>query len=165
MSQETAIHSLNKDFESIKKIDTNGVEYWEARELLPILGYPKWEKAEMVIGRAAAACLNSGQAVDNHFHRVVKMVEIGSNTVRNVGDWKLDRYACYLVAQNGDSKKPEIALAQTYFAIQTRKQEIFKELADMVVGSVRRSYDTERSDHKIYKHIVRRHIDDEWLFQ
>lgn len=122
--------SINKDFESIKKIDENGVEYWEARELMPILGYKKWEKAEEVVARAASACINSGQAVDNHFHRLGKMVKIGSNTVREVRDWKLDRYACYLIAQNGDSKKIEIALAQTYFAIQTRKQEIFEKLSD-----------------------------------
>ena len=79
-----------------------------------------------VVGRAARACVNSGQPVDNHFHRTVKMVKIGSNTVREVRNWKLDRYACYLIAQNGDSKKQPIALAQTYFAIQTRKQELFE---------------------------------------
>lgn len=130
MFKEIVINSLNKDFESIKKVDKNGVEYWEARELLPVLGYPNWQKAEEVIGRAARACINSGQAVDNHFNRLVKMVDIGSNTVREVRDWKLDRYACYLIAQNGDPKKQEIAMAQTYFAIQTRKQEIFEQLSD-----------------------------------
>jgi DNA-damage-inducible protein D len=130
MSQETTITSLNKDFEGIKKVDKNGVEYWEARELLPILGYEKWQNAEEVIGRAASACMNSGQTVDNHFTVFSKMVKIGLNSVREVRDWKLDRYACYLVAQNGDSKKPEIALAQTYFAIQTRKQEIFGQLSE-----------------------------------
>lgn len=130
MPQETAITSLNKDFESIKKIDKNGIEYWEARTLMPLLGYPNWQKAEEVISRAAAACINSGQAVDNHFNRLVKMAKIGLNSVREVRDWKLDRYACYLAAQNGDSKKPEIALAQTYFAIQTRKQEIFGQLSE-----------------------------------
>ena len=74
--------SSNEGFEGIKKIDENGVEYWLARELMPILGYEKWEKAEGVIGRAARACINSGQDVDNHFHRTGKMVKIGSNTVR-----------------------------------------------------------------------------------
>jgi len=118
----------HKDFEDIKKIDESGVEYWEARELLPLLGYRIWEKAEEVIGRAGRACINSGQNVDNHFHHSVKMVKIGSDTVRNVRDYKLDRYACYLIAQNGDPNKPEIALAQTYFAIQTRRQEIFEQL-------------------------------------
>ncbi len=130
MSKEIIINSLNKDFEKIKKVDKNGVEYWEARELMPLLGYKKWEKAEEVIARAARACINSGQTVDNHFHRLGKMVEIGSNTVREVRDWKLDRYACYLIAQNGDPKKQEIAIAQAYFAIQTRKQEIFEQLSE-----------------------------------
>lgn len=120
----------HRDFESIKKIDENGIEYWEARELLPLLGYEKWEKAEEVIGRAARACMNSGQDVDNHFHQTGKMVKIGSNTVRKVRDYKLDRYACYLIAQNGDPKKQEIAMAQTYFAIQTRRQEVFEQLPD-----------------------------------
>ena len=120
----------HKDFEGVKKIDENGIEYWTARELMPLLGYGKWEKAEEVIARAARACVNSGQVVDNHFHQTGKMVEIGSNTVREVRDYKLDRYACYLIAQNGDPKKEAIALAQTYFATQTRKQEIFEQLPD-----------------------------------
>lgn len=120
----------HKRFEDIKNIDENEIEYWKARELLPLLGYKTWEKGEEVIGRAARACVNSGQDVDNHFHRTVKMVEIGSSAVREIIDWKLDRYACYLVAQNGDSNKSEIAVAQTYFAIQTRKHEIFEQLSD-----------------------------------
>lgn len=131
MTNKIIMSAPHKDFEDIKKIDENGVEYWKARELLPILGYRGWEKAEEVIGRAGRACINSGQDVDNHFHRSVKMVKIGSNTVREVRDYKLDRYACYLVAQNGNPNKPEIALAQTYFAIQTRRQEIFEQLPDI----------------------------------
>lgn len=122
--------SPNKGFEEIKKIDENGVEYWEARELLPLLGYENWNKAEELIARAARACVNSGQDVDNHFDQSVKMVKIGSNTIRKVKDYKLDRYACYLIAQNGDPNKEQIAIAQTYFAIQTRKQEIFEELPE-----------------------------------
>lgn len=130
MVKEIVINSLNEDFESIKKVDKTGIEYWEARELMPLLGYPNWQKAEDVIARAARACINSGQTVDNHFNRSVKMVDIGSNTVREVRDWKLDRFACYLIAQNGDPKKQEIAIAQTYFAIQTRRHEIFEQLSD-----------------------------------
>ena len=130
MTNEIIPSSLHRGFEDIKKIDENGVEYWEARELMPLLGYKKWEKAGEVIARAARACINSGQDVENHFPHSVKMVKIGSDTVRNVRDYKLDRYACYLIAQNGDPKKDEIALAQTYFAIQTRKQEIFEQLPD-----------------------------------
>ena len=97
---------------------------------MPLLGYVNWQKAKDVIDRAVQACIKSGQSVENHFTQSVKMVEIGSNTVREVKDYKLDRYACYLIAQNGDPKKSEIALAQTYFAIQTRKQEIFEQLPD-----------------------------------
>lgn len=127
---EIVLSDSYKSFEKIKKIDENGVEYWEARELLPMLGYEKWEKAEEVIVRATRACMNSGEVVENHFHRMGKMVKIGSNTVREIRDYKLDRYACYLIAQNGDPNKPEIAEAQTYFAVQTRKQEIFEQLSD-----------------------------------
>jgi len=126
--------SPHKDFESIKEIDENNVEYWEARKLLPLLGYEKWQNAEDVIMRAARACINSGQDVDNHFTKLSKMVKIGyntANTVREIIDYKLDRYACYLIAQNGDPNKPEIALAQTYFAIQTRRQEVFEKLPDI----------------------------------
>jgi len=130
MTNEIEVVSLNKDFESIKKVDENGIEYWLARELLPLLGYEKWQNAEELVGRAARACINSGQAVDNHFTGFSKLVEIGSNTVRQVKDWKLDRYACYLIAQNGDPNKQEIALAQTYFAVQTRRQEIFEQLTE-----------------------------------
>lgn len=121
--------SPNKDFEDIKRVDKNSVEYWEARELLPILGYKNWAKGLDLIGRAARACVQSGQDVDNHFARTVKMVKIGLDSQRKVVDYKLDRYACYLIAQNGDPNKEEIALAQTYFAIQTRKQEIFEKLS------------------------------------
>ena len=144
MVNEITPSAPHKDFEGIKKIDENGVEYWEARELLPLLGYEKWQNAEEVIARAARACMNSGQAVDNHFTKFSKMVKIGSNTAREVVNYKLDRYACYLIAQNGDPKKLEIALAQTYFAIQTRRQEIFEQLPDT---SKRLFIRNEVSDH------------------
>jgi DNA-damage-inducible protein D len=124
MNQDLILFGPHKDFETIKHLDEDGVEFWNARELMPLLGYDHWQKAEDVIGRAARACVNSGQVVDNHFNRTVKMVKIGINTVREVKDWKLDRYACYLIAQNGDPNKSEVAQAQSYFAIQTRKQEL-----------------------------------------
>lgn len=130
MTDEIMPSAPHQKFEDIKKNDENGIEYWMARELLPLLGYERWEKAEEVVARAARACVNSGQDVDNHFHRTGKMVRIGSNTVRELRDYKLDRYACYLIAQNGNPNKPEIAFAQTYFAIQTRKQEVFEQLPD-----------------------------------
>jgi DNA-damage-inducible protein D len=124
------IDSPNKSFEQIKKVDENGIEYWTARELMPLLGYSKWENFKEVINKAQKACLNSAQDVENHFADIGKMVHIGSGTVRKVGDYKLDRYACYLIAQNGDPTKAEIATAQTYFAIQTRRQEVFDKLTD-----------------------------------
>ena len=130
MTNEITPSAPHRDFEGIKKLDENGIEYWEARELLPLLGYEKWQNAEEVIARAARACINSGQDVNNHFTKVSKMVRIGSNTAREVVNYKLDRYACYLIAQNGDPKKQEIAIAQTYFAVQTRRQEIFEQLPD-----------------------------------
>lgn len=127
------IVSPNQGFEDIKEIDENGIEFWTARKLFPLLGYSRWETFDEVIVRAAKAALHSGQNIDDHFRSLTKLIEIGSNTTRTkraIKDWKLDRYACYLIAQNGDSKIPQIALAQTYFAIQTRKQEIFDKLPD-----------------------------------
>jgi DNA-damage-inducible protein D len=130
MNNNNILFGPHKDFEAIKKVDENGIEYWEARELMVLLGYKKWERAEEVIFKAMRACANSGQLPENHFPGAGKMVDIGSGSVREVRDYKLDRYACYLIAQNGDPRKEEIAQAQTYFAIQTRRQEIFEKLSD-----------------------------------
>jgi DNA-damage-inducible protein D len=130
MPEEIITNGPNKNFESIKKIDENGIEYWTARELFPLFGYSTWQKFEEVLTRAMNSAFKSSQKVENHFNRLVKMVDVGSNAKRIVKDWKLDRYACYLVAQNGDPKIAEIAVAQTYFAIQTRRQEIFDNLPD-----------------------------------
>ena len=130
MPNDLDIISPAKDFENIKKLDENGVEYWTARDLLPLLGYATWQAFDELIIRAARAALQSGQTVENHFSQLTKLVDIGSGGKRAVKDWKLDRYACYLIAQNGDPKIPQIALAQTYFAVQTRRQELFDKLPD-----------------------------------
>lgn len=123
------LKSPNKHFEGIKKIDENGVEYWLARELMPFLGYKKWENFEKIaIKKAQISCKKSLQSVKYHFADIGNLVIVGSGAKRIKKDYKLSRYACYLIAQNGDSKKIEIATAQTYFAIQTRKQEIFQSL-------------------------------------
>ena len=111
-------------FEDIKHIDENGNEFWYARELQMTLGYKRWDKFCNVIEEATIACKQSDYAVLDHFSQVGKMVQIGSGAKRNQIDYKLSRYACYLIAQNGDSRKKVIALAQTYFAIQTRRQEL-----------------------------------------
>ena len=113
-------------FDSIKHIDEYGNEYWFARELMLILEYKRWDKFCNVIDNAKMACINSNYLIENHFSQVGKMVEIGSKTKREILDYKLTRYACYLIAQNGDSRKKVIAQAQTYFAVQTRKQELIE---------------------------------------
>ena len=113
-----------ENFEEIKKIREDGTEYWNARELSEVLQYKKWENFAKVIDRAKLACNNSGFEIQDHFPEVRKMVEIGSNTVRELLDYELSRYACYLIVQNGDPRKEVIALGQTYFAIQTRRQEV-----------------------------------------
>ena len=123
-----------KIFEDIKHIDEEGSEYWLARELQKVLEYTQWRRFENVINKAKLTCKNSNIKVDDHFANAGKMVDIGSNTKRITKDFRLTRYACYLIAQNGDSRKEVIALAQTYFAIQTRKQELsekeYKELSE-----------------------------------
>jgi DNA-damage-inducible protein D len=122
--QPSYLQSLSEvHCEDIKHIDENGVEFWSAREMFPLFGYSTWQAFDDVVARAIKSAVNAGQIAENHFSQLTKMVEIGSNTKRQVKDWKLDRYACYLIAQNGDPKISQIALAQTYFAIQTRKSE------------------------------------------
>lgn len=128
MDNNISLASPNQNFEKIKKIDGNNIEYWTARELMSVLGYLRWENFEEVINKAQKACLNSGQNVENHFRKVTKMTVVGTKTPIGIIDWELDRYACYLIAQNGDSRKPVIAQAQTYFAIQTRRQELVDQL-------------------------------------
>ncbi len=113
-----------KVFEDIIHIDEFGNEYWYARELMPLLGYSKWERFSNAIEYAKTSCIKSGYNINDHFPEAGKMVQIGSKTKRKLLDYKLSRYACYLIVQNGDSRKEAIALGQTYFAIQTRKQEI-----------------------------------------
>jgi DNA-damage-inducible protein D len=111
-------------FESLKKLNQNGIEYWSARDLQSCLGYSKWQRFEPAIKKAMESCRQSGNDPHNHFTGAGKMVEIGSLTAREVHDYHLSRFACYLIAQNGDPRKPEIAEAQKYFAIQTRRQEL-----------------------------------------
>ena len=113
-----------KRFENIKHIRENGGEYWLARKLSVELDYVEWRNFSKVLDKAELACKNSGFDIDDHFVEVNKMVEIGSGTKRKVIDYELSRYACYLIVQNGDPRKEVIALGQTYFAIQTRRQEV-----------------------------------------
>lgn len=122
------------NFEGIKHIDKNGVEFWYARELMPLLEYSKWGNFKNVISKAIEACKGSNISELEHFADVGRVLKVGNNADMPIDDIKLSRYACYLITQNGDSRKKAIALAQTYFAIQTRKQELtedeYKQLSE-----------------------------------
>ena len=118
------IDNNSKTFEDIKHIDENGVEFWYARELMPILEYAKWQNFKKIIDKAMITCKNSEISIKDCFTDISKPIISGKGKEEFIEDYKLTRYACYLIAQNGDSRKKVIALAQTYFAIQTRKQEI-----------------------------------------
>ena len=134
------IDKNNKSFEEIKHIDENGVEFWYARELMSILEYNKWENFEKVINKAKDACENSGITVVDHFPDIRKTIKMPKGAEKTILDYKLTRYACYLIAQNGDSRKTVIALAQTYFAVQTRKQEITEKEYSMLTEDEKRFY-------------------------
>lgn len=120
--------TINNIFDQIKKTNEYGQEYWSARELMPVLGYVRWENFDTAISRAKISCKNSKQQVLDHFREITKMISIAQGTRRQanraVSDFHLSRYACYLIAQNSDPKKEAVATAQSYFAIQTRRQEV-----------------------------------------
>ena len=134
------IDKTNKSFEDIKHIDENGVEFWYARELMPILQYSNWQNFEKIIDKAKISCENSGISVFEHFIDVNKLSKRANNAEVEIKDYELTRYACYLIAQNGDSRKKVIALAQTYFAVQTRKQEISEKEYSMLTEDEKRFY-------------------------
>lgn len=121
------IQSLTTNFEAHGQRTDQGVEFWLARDIQHLLGYSKWENFLNVLNKAKTACEVSGHVIENHFPDVRKMVDLGSGSQREVDDLMLTRYACYLIAQNGDPRKPEIAFAQTYFAVQTRKAELIEQ--------------------------------------
>lgn len=150
------INKTKKDLESVRK-EKNNFEYWSARELMEILGYKKWQKFVEVIEKAKIACVKSGQNITGHFTASGKMITIGKTAQREIEDYLLTRYACYLIAQNGDSRKSEIAFAQTYFAIQTRKQELDEEKQKILkrIEAREKLKDTER---KIVSTIYKRGI-------
>ena len=145
--ESNLVNKTEKDFEKIKHTDENGVEFWYARELMIVLEYKQWRRFEQVIERAKEACKNSNINIDDHFASVGKIVKAGA-TSKNIGDIKLTRYACYLIAQNGDSRKKAIALAQTYFAVQTRKQEITRQEYEQLSEDEKRLYTRQNVKNK-----------------
>ena len=134
------IDKQNKSFEDIKHVDENNFEFWYARELQIVLNYKEWRKFENVINKAKESCKNSGINVFDCFVDVDKSIISGKGRKSIINDYKLNRYACYLIAQNGDPRKKVIALAQTYFAVQTRKQEITEKEYSILTEDEKRLY-------------------------
>jgi len=147
--EKNKLIKLKSLFDEIVHTTEDKVEYWLARELQPLLGYVEWRKFEGAIERAKEACKKSGIKVSDHFVGTANMVQIGSGAEREQKDYMLTRYACYLIAQNGDSRKEEIAFAQSYFAVQTRKQELIEER----MNYIQRLEDRDTFIQKIYHQV------------
>lgn len=160
--EKNKIASLKRLFDEIAHThvdNSDSVEYWFARELQQLLGYSRWEDFEKAVQRGITACENTGVPIENHFREVPKMVRLGSGSQREVRDYMLTRYACYLIAQNGDPRKDEIAFAQSYFAIQTRKQELIEDRIRLIERMEARDKLRE-SEKRLSQNIYERGVDD-----
>lgn len=155
------ILNLQNSFNDISNVlEDSDVEFWYARDLQKILGYDRWENFSNVIEKAKKACQNSKIELSDHFRDVTKMVKLGSGAVREIVDIILTRYACYLIAQNGDSSKEEIAFAQTYFALQTRKQELIEQRLELETRLEARAK-LKDSETELSKNIYERGVDNQ----
>ena len=148
------------ELDEITRFDEeNQIEYWFARELMGTLGYGRWENFDKSIKRAMESCESQGIAIEDHFREVTKMVQIGSSAKRKIKDYMLTRYACYLIAMNGDPQKEEIAFAQSYFAVQTRKQELIEERIALIERTQARDK-LKESEKRLSQNIYERGVDD-----
>ena len=152
------IEIIKKQFDLVTQAQ-DSIEFWYARDLMSLLGYERWINFEKTINRAIESCETSGIAVIDHFREITKMVKLGNNSQREVKDYMLTRYACYLIAQNGDPKKEEIAFAQSYFAVQTRKQELIEERIAFIERTNARGKLRE-SEKRLSQNIYERGVDD-----
>lgn len=154
------ISQIKEQFDMIIHSDKSAnVEFWYARELMKLLGYERWENFDKAISRAMKSCETGGTELSDHFREVTKMVQLGSGSKRSVKDYMLTRYACYLIAQNGDPQKEEIAFAQSYFAVQTRKQEQIEQRISLIERTEARGRLRE-SEKRLSKNIYERGVDD-----
>ncbi len=158
MMEMRIITKLTKNFEE-SAFEEDGVEFWFARDLQKLLGYVEWRKFKGVIEKAKKSCENANFEVSDHFVEADKKVQLGSGAEREVEDIMLTRYACYLIAQNGDPRKEEIAFAQTYFAVQTRKQEVIEERIKLKERLEAREK-LSKSETELSKNIYERGVDD-----
>ena len=154
------VSQIKEQFDLVIHNDANAkIEFWYARELMPLLGYERWENFDKATSRAIDSCETSDIKVSDHFREVTKMIETGKGAHRAVKDYMLTRYACYLIAQNGDPKKEEIAFAQSYFAVQTRKQELIEERISLIERTEARGRLRE-SEKRLSQNIYERGVDD-----
>ena len=159
MDKKTIYAMKNAFDEIVKIVQEEAVEFWYARDLMALLGYDRWENFHKAIERAIDSCKASEIEPADHFRSVTKMVQIGSGAERAVKDYMLTRYACYLIAQNGDPRKEEIAFAQSYFAVQTRKQELIEERIAYIERTEARGKLRE-SEKRLSQNIYERGVDD-----
>ena len=153
------IGKMKSSFDDMSQHTEDGVEFWYARDLMSNLGYDQWRNFENAINNAISACENTQNNASDHFAEVSKMVTIGSGAHRKIKDYMLTRYACYLVAQNGDPRKEEIAFAQSYFAVQTRKQEVIEERIAYIERANARDR-LKESEKRLSQNIYERGVDD-----